>query len=497
MRWILLLAFLSVLGVAASDFKGLRLLSPKRSIPAYTYKKATYFIPESIVPADALSTAEHTINQLVFDGLFTVKNSGEIVPQLVETWSFKEDTFTYEFQLRPAQFHDHTAVTTSDVVVSLRYLVEKSKNKNHFENVAEIYERNGVVFIKVKNPKKNLLPPLASPVAKIWKTEPGKEPIGSGDFAIIRHERAKGASSLLLERRNWNHLEAENVFSLELREMAEDQAVSALLAGEVHDIVDLPLSKGHAIPRGFRTIRSGSVQTWLIAPNHQSHLLKEESVRQCLMSTINAEEVARLFPEHSVAKSYLPPQLRTKPVEFVVRKHGDCKRAKDHTWTLDLPKEISQSSEVCAVIQRQFASGGIRLNCKIMPFDELLGRIQSQKAELSFLGMSMDFPSTEYFVNTFHSKAGFRLVNLQSPEFDHLIDRIEMSGDAKERTEILSMIDDKIAAGAHLFPISHPQFITYASKCVKNLSVSMLGPSFTSYRSVEMDLDCLEKAHGS
>lgn len=415
----------------------------------------------------------------------------------METWIFKEDLATYEFHLRSARFHDHTPVTINDVLSSLRYLIEKSKNKNHFENIAEISESNGVFFIKVKNPKKNLLAPLASPVAKIWKAVPGQEPIGSGDFAIIRHERGKGASALLLERRNGGHLEPEGIFSLELLEMNEDQAISGLIAGRVHDIVDLPLSKTYSIPKRLKIIRSGSVQTWLIAPNHQSPQLRAENIRQCLMLTIKKEEIARLFPEHSVAKSYLPPQLRTEPIETPVAKQVDCAQAKKHKWTLDLPNEISQSAEVCAILQRQFTSSGLRLNCKVMPFHELLERIQSQKAELSFLGMSMDLPSTEYFVNTFHSKAGFRLVNLQSPEFDRLINRIETASDAKERAEILSMIDDRIMAGAHLFPISHPQLTTYASECVKNLSVSMLGPSFTSYRAVEMDLDCLERDRGS
>src|SRR3990167_9762880 len=96
-----------IIGIVAAAFAaGLAILltsqktqSPRlRNIPIY--RKAVYLVPDRLDPAHFLSTAEHSIAGLMFDGLFTVNNFLEIEPSLVESWAVSEDGKQYRFSVK-------------------------------------------------------------------------------------------------------------------------------------------------------------------------------------------------------------------------------------------------------------------------------------------------------------------------------------------------------------------------------------------------------------
>ena len=57
----------------------------------------------------------------IYDVLLAMDEAGQVQPQMVDTWKISSDALTYEFTLRDGlKFHDGQAVTTADVIPSIK-----------------------------------------------------------------------------------------------------------------------------------------------------------------------------------------------------------------------------------------------------------------------------------------------------------------------------------------------------------------------------------------
>src|SRR5262245_39720834 len=64
-------------------------------------------------------TGNHSL--LIYDTLFGLDDNRNIQPQMVDRWTVSDDKKTYTFTLRDGlKFHDGQAVTSADVVASVR-----------------------------------------------------------------------------------------------------------------------------------------------------------------------------------------------------------------------------------------------------------------------------------------------------------------------------------------------------------------------------------------
>jgi len=93
------------------------------SAPGYANTlRAVFGAPLQIL--DPLSTTAYITRDhgfMVYDTLFGVDLSGEVQPQMVQTWSVDEAQTTWTFRLRDGLlFHDGSPVTSADVVASLQ-----------------------------------------------------------------------------------------------------------------------------------------------------------------------------------------------------------------------------------------------------------------------------------------------------------------------------------------------------------------------------------------
>src|SRR5947209_17873771 len=64
-------------------------------------------------------TGNHSL--LIYDTLFGMDEGRKVKPQMVSAWGVSDDKKTYTFDLRDGlKFHDGQAVTSADVVASIR-----------------------------------------------------------------------------------------------------------------------------------------------------------------------------------------------------------------------------------------------------------------------------------------------------------------------------------------------------------------------------------------
>src|SRR5690349_7229079 len=91
--------------------------------PAYAQTVRAVFEGDLSIIDPHVSTVYITRNlsNLTYDALFVRGISGEVKPQMVESWEVSADQMDYTFKLRDGlKFHDGTAVTAKDAVASVK-----------------------------------------------------------------------------------------------------------------------------------------------------------------------------------------------------------------------------------------------------------------------------------------------------------------------------------------------------------------------------------------
>src|SRR5215471_2365127 len=145
-------------------------------------------------------TGNHAL--LIYDTLFGLDDARNVQPQMVDRWSISDDKKTYTFALREGlKFHDGQAVTSSDVVASVRrWAVRDGAAQHLFKRVADTPVKDDNTFaIVLKEPYGLVLEALGKietnlPVImrkKDAETDPNQQvttKVGSGPFRFNEDE---------------------------------------------------------------------------------------------------------------------------------------------------------------------------------------------------------------------------------------------------------------------------------------------------------------------
>lgn len=170
--------------------------------PAYggQFREGVLGQPRLINPIVGTSSTDEALIRLVYSGLYTYDNSGNLVPDLAESLpQISEDQKQYTIKLREnAQWHNGTKVTAADVVFTVRLLQNPDFNsplRNQWLNT--VVEKNGDYTIIFAN--KDISAPfihnLTLPILPegLWSSIPASsfvlsnlnlEAIGSGPYVI-------------------------------------------------------------------------------------------------------------------------------------------------------------------------------------------------------------------------------------------------------------------------------------------------------------------------
>jgi peptide/nickel transport system substrate-binding protein len=143
---------------------------------------------------------------MIYEELFAWDSKLQPKPQMVESWSTSEDGLTWRFTLRDGlKFHDGQAVTTADVVASLKRWMGRDLVGAKLQAVlGSLDPVDAKTFeLKLKKPYPNLLFSLGSGIGQIPiimrardlegdLSKPITTAIGSGPFRFNREARISG-----------------------------------------------------------------------------------------------------------------------------------------------------------------------------------------------------------------------------------------------------------------------------------------------------------------
>ncbi len=128
MRWQIVLTVVGV-AVLGSLLVNLALSRTTMLVPDHggTYVEGIAGRPRFINPILWQNEAERDLVALIFSGLTSANDRGEVVPDLARSWTISDDGLSYTFSLRrDARWHDGTPVTAADVVFTVRLVQDLS-----------------------------------------------------------------------------------------------------------------------------------------------------------------------------------------------------------------------------------------------------------------------------------------------------------------------------------------------------------------------------------
>jgi peptide/nickel transport system substrate-binding protein len=216
--------------------------------------------PRFVNPVLAITRADQDMAQLLFRGLYTVDESGILVPDLAESVTISDDGRVYNLKLKTDQFwHDNTPITAEDVRYTIALVQNpelKSPIRGNWNDVGieliDTHELNLVLdepytpFIEnltLGIVPRHLFERLSTD--EIPFSQYNTQPVGSGPFRIAAVQRSESG---LIER-------------YELEPFAQHGSTPAIARLVVHFFADEPAVR--------RALEAGEI-THTAALDHQS-----------------------------------------------------------------------------------------------------------------------------------------------------------------------------------------------------------------------------------
>ncbi len=158
-----------------------------------------YYQDITMNPYKCTDFTNRALFSLLYQGLFSIDRSYNVIPQLCKNYRVSRDMRTYTFYIEQATFSDNTYVTAEDVVASLHAAWESPYYSGRFTyfNTIELSEDGGIT-ISLHTPYENLPLLLDIPILKKDQLESDR-PLGTGPYVL--YDGLNGGT--LRKRLNW------------------------------------------------------------------------------------------------------------------------------------------------------------------------------------------------------------------------------------------------------------------------------------------------------
>jgi peptide/nickel transport system substrate-binding protein len=411
--------------------------------------------------AGAAAAIDEVLYANVFEGLTRIGPNGEVLPDLAESWTISDDGKTYIFKLHSGvKFHDGTDFDANDVKFSLdraRAADSVNAQKQLFaaiDTVEVVYPTT--VKVTLKHPQGSFLynmgwgdAVMVSPESAATNKE---KPIGTGPFKF--QNWVKGSSITLVKS---DHYWGEPVFldKVEFRIVPDAAAaVPALLSGDVQAFPFFPpdaVSQIQGDPNLEVVIGSTEGET-ILAINNKKKPFDNLKVRQAICYALDRKAIidgasgglgvpigSHMSPSN---KAYLDltgeyPHDPAKARELL--KEAGLPDGFKATLKLPPPDYARLGGEIVASELRDV---GIDLDIVPVEWAQWLDQVFTRK-DYDLTIVSHTEPND---IDIYSRKDYY--FNYQNPEFNKVIDELNLTADEARRGELLKKAQKILADDA-------------------------------------------------
>jgi len=400
--------------------------------------------------ASAAAAIDEILYANVFEGLTRIGANGEVLPDLAESWTVSDDGKTYTFKLHTGvKFHDGTDFDANDVKFSL----DRARGPNSVNAQKVLFEAidavevvdPATVKVTLKHPQGSFLYNMGWGDAVIVAPESAdtnkEKPIGTGPFKFDHW--AKGSEVTLMKSdAYWG--EPASLDKAEFRFIPDAAAaVPTMLSGDVQAFPFFPpdaISQVEGNPQLKVVVGSTEGET-ILAMNNKKPPFDKPAVRQAIASAIDRKAIidgasgglgqpigSHMSPSN---KAYVDltgvyPYDPAKAKELL--KEAGLENGFKTTLKLPPPAYARDGGQIIASELRE-----IGIDAEIIPVEwaQWLDQVFTRKDyDLTIVS------HTEPNDIDIYSRPDYYF-NYQHPEFNKVIDELNLTSDEAKRNELL------------------------------------------------------------
>jgi peptide/nickel transport system substrate-binding protein len=437
----------------------------------------------TIDPAKISDYTDYMAAVNLYDGLVTVDGSGNLVPQLAESWVVSDDASEVTFTLRAdATFSDGSKVEASDVVYSFERLLRINQGPANL--FAGVVEPGNVVAVDARTVSftlsKTFAPFMATvPALMIVNEEVVEANLGDDDGQTYLSANVAGSGAYLLD--SWDRgsrmiIKRDPNYYGEMPESAIDEVrwivtndeatVRALAAsGELtmSSQFQSPDTYAALVDMGrFRLVSQPTATAFYLKLNSQLAPTDDVHIRRAIAYATDFETIRDvIFPGE--------PMTTVLPEAFADFHAGDVEGP---SYNLEMAAaEVAQSAyagqqipltlgyvagalfeeEISLLMQANLESLGFVITQQPDPWNrvtEIASQVETTpNVNQIFFGPTYPSPDSMFFTQ-YHSDAAGTWASmewLQDPEVDALIDAARATGDVAEQAELYKQVQRNLA----------------------------------------------------
>lgn len=349
--------------------------------------------PDTINPITNKNKSVSYIMNLVYDGLFTIDENYNTVPQLVNEYKVSNDGMSINIKLKDVKWHDGTLLTSSDVRFTVD-LIKKNIDSPYnvlVENISSISINNSREFtINLKNKYAFSVDTLIFPIVSEKQLGSVKDIneykynlVGNGAYKIKEYNERKSIS--LIVNDSYYDKISENARNIEVEIVPDEEAQVSMVMSLDSDIAKISLDDlSKLYEKEFKTTTYESRNYECLLFNYNNDFFKNVNFRKALISSIDKNKIleegyinnATLinFPLNSKSKYY---DKDFKGIEYNIEKakeylskvsinNIDNKEPNNQSTTKDNNKEIENLKTIEENNKNNLKKQISKLNLKII-----------------------------------------------------------------------------------------------------------------------------------
>lgn len=484
-------------------------------------------------PLYAQNGVDVSAAKLVFSGLLKYNGSGDLVPDLAESYKADETESLYTVKLKPnLKWHDGRPLTSKDVVFTYNR-IQNPEVKSYLITswrgiVVEAVDERTVTF-KLPNSLSAFTHSLTNgiiPEHVLGSVDPAQlrssnfnneVPVGAGPFKFQAVEVDTITSTIKSERLGFSanpdyHGGAPKLERFIIRTYKDDEElIKSFQAQEVDAMVGLTSSLEDQSASGLREYSIPLTGQVFVFFRNSQDLLKDVSVRQALTLSINKKDTLATLPYPLL--SIDGPILRSHPgydktlAQITDKKDEAATILENAGWKRDPATGMrskdgqplkfrlfsganSEFTSISGNLQKQWREAGVEVEVVLQPDDELQSTVSTHNYDALLYGISVgsDPDVLAYWHSTqadVRSETRLNLSEYKSPAADRGLEAGRTRSDAQLRTVKYRPFLEAWRNDAPALALYQPRFLYIATDALRGFDSTTANTATDRYANVE------------
>lgn len=432
---------------------------------------------DSLDPHKSSATGTQEIMFNVFTGLMSPSPSGEVIPEIAESYTSNEDMTVYTFKLRKnVKFHNGQDLTARDVKYSFDRVCGKTKDQN--KALSSIYENiiDSVNVIDIRNIEFKLTAPDPSFLTKMTLAiipentglKQEKDPVGAGPYKFVKYTPG---ISVELTKNNDYYIEGQPIIeNAEFKIFTDMNAAVMSLTNREIDYMNVTEDYLPQISENGFNIKSYSMNTvQLLALNNDFGPFKDIRVRKAINYAVDKDTlismVSKSSPKLGSNFSSVMSAFYKEGLEKLYEYNPD--RAKkllkeagyeNLKFTCRVASEYKFNLEAAQIIKEQLRNIGVEMDLDVIDWNTWLQEVYKNKQHeatvIGFTGKLDPYRILHRYVSDYSKN----FINFRDEKYDEVLKEALSEVDLNKRVNLYKEAQSILAEQAASVFLMDPSY---------------------------------------